>query len=86
MALRSTVPMLRPMPFGSPCAKQATYLSHSRQTQRGGYRISLQPSRFIHEPAAAEIQRDGADPVADPARKSERATAGFAAIRALLDG
>ncbi len=67
-------------------AKEALYLSHSRQTQRWGDRISLQPSRFIDELPAAEIQRDGADPVADAARKSERATAGFAAIRALLDG
>jgi len=67
-------------------AKEALYLSHSRQTQRWGDKISLQPSRFIDELPAAEIQRDGADPVADAARKSERATAGFAAIRALLDG
>ncbi len=30
------------------------------------------------------MQRDGADPVADAARKQERASAGFAAIKALL--
>ncbi|MHB8912392.1 MAG: UvrD-helicase domain-containing protein [Lysobacter sp.] len=67
-------------------AKEALWLSHSRQTQRWGDKISLQPSRFIAELPAAELQRDGADPVADAARKQERATAGFAAIRALLDG
>jgi ATP-dependent DNA helicase Rep len=33
---------------------------------------------------AAELQRDGADPVADAERKQERASAGFAAIRELL--
>lgn len=67
-------------------AKEALWLSHSRQTQRWGDKISLQPSRFLEELPAAEIQRDGADPVADAERKQERATAGFAAIRALLDG
>ncbi|HEY0505128.1 MAG TPA: 3'-5' exonuclease, partial [Lysobacter sp.] len=66
-------------------AKEALYLSHSRETQRWGDRIRLMPSRFLEELPAAEIQRDGADPVADAARKQERATAGFAAIRALLE-
>jgi len=66
-------------------AKEALYLSHSRETQRWGDRIRLRPSRFLDELPASEIQRDGADPVADAARKQERATAGFAAIRALLE-
>ena len=65
-------------------AKEALTLSHSRETQRWGDRIRLQPSRFIDELPAAEIQRDGADPVADATRKQERASAGFAAIKALL--
>ncbi|MFD0739588.1 UvrD-helicase domain-containing protein [Lysobacter koreensis] len=67
-------------------AKQALYLSHSRETQRWGDKIRLKPSRFFDELPAAEIQRDGADPAADAERKHERASAGFAAIRALLDG
>jgi ATP-dependent DNA helicase Rep len=67
-------------------AKEALYLSHSRETQRWGDKIRLQPSRFIEELPASEIQRDGADPVADAERKQERATAGFAAIKALLEG
>ncbi|MBW3549840.1 MAG: UvrD-helicase domain-containing protein [Proteobacteria bacterium] len=67
-------------------AKEALWLSHSRETQRWGDRIRLQPSRFLDELPAAEIQRDGADPVADAARKQERASAGFAAIKALLEG
>ena len=66
-------------------AKEALYLSHSRETQRWGDKIRLQPSRFIAELPAAELQRDGADPVADAARKQERASAGFAAIKALLE-
>ena len=66
-------------------AKEALVLSHSRETQRWGDRIRLQPSRFIAELPAAEIQRDGADLLADAARKQERATAGFAAIRAMLE-
>ncbi|MGY1426201.1 hypothetical protein [Lysobacter sp. A289] len=47
--------------------------------------IRLKPSRFFDELPAAEIQRDGADPVADAARKQERAAVGLGAIRALLD-
>lgn len=66
-------------------AKEQLWLSHSRETQRWGDKIRLQPSRFFDELPAAEIQRDGADPVADAARKQERAAAGFAAIRALLE-
>jgi ATP-dependent DNA helicase Rep len=60
-------------------------LSHSREAQRWGSKLRLQPSRFLDELPAAELQRDGADPVADAARKNERATMGFAAIKALLD-
>ena len=66
-------------------AKEQLWLSHSRETQRWGSKIRLQPSRFLDELPAAELQRDGADPVADAERKNERATAGFAAIKALLE-
>jgi ATP-dependent DNA helicase Rep len=65
-------------------AKQALWLSHSKQAQRWGEKLRLSPSRFIDELPAAELQRDGADPVADAERKAERANAGFAAIRELL--
>jgi ATP-dependent DNA helicase Rep len=65
-------------------AKEALWLSHSREAQRWGERQRLAPSRFIDELPAAELQRDGADPVADAQRKAERASAGFAAIRELL--
>jgi len=67
-------------------AKEALWLSHARQAQRWGETLRLAPSRFLDELPAAELQRDGADPVADAERKAERASAGFAAIRALLDG
>ncbi len=66
-------------------AKEHLWLSHARETQRRRSKIRLKPSRFLDELPAAELQRDGADPVADAAHKNERATAGFAAIRALLD-
>ncbi|MEP6633763.1 MAG: UvrD-helicase domain-containing protein, partial [Luteimonas sp.] len=66
-------------------AKEALWLSHAREAQRWGSRLRLKPSRFLDELPAAELQRDGADPIADAARKNERATAGFAAIKALLD-
>ncbi|GAA5067907.1 UvrD-helicase domain-containing protein [Lysobacter panacisoli] len=65
-------------------AKEQLWLSHSREAQKWGDKLRLQPSRFFDELPVAEIQRDGADPVADAARKQERAAAGFAAIKALL--
>ena len=65
-------------------AKRALWLSHAREAQRWGEKLRLSPSRFLDELPAAELQRDGADPVADAERKQERASAGFAAIRELL--
>ncbi|HEY0310518.1 MAG TPA: UvrD-helicase domain-containing protein [Luteimonas sp.] len=67
-------------------AKEALWLSHARQAQRWGEKLRLAPSRFLDELPASELQRDGADPVADAERKAERASAGFAAIRELLGG
>ena len=67
-------------------AKEQLWLSYSKKAQKWGDTIRLKPSRFLDELPAAEIQRDGADPVADAERKQERAAAGLAAIRALLDG
>lgn len=65
-------------------AKEQLWLSHSREASKWGDKLRLKPSRFFDELPASEIQRDGADPVADAARKQERAAAGFAAIKALL--
>ncbi len=67
-------------------AKDQLWLSHARETQRWGSKLKLAPSRFLDELPAAELQRDGADPVADAARKQERADVGFAAIKAMLEG
>ena len=75
----------RLMYVGITRAKEQLWLSHSREAQRWGEKQRLLPSRFIDELPAAEVQRDGADPEADAAQKQERASAGFAAIRALLD-
>ncbi len=66
-------------------AKEQLWLSYSKKAQKWGDTIRLKPSRFLDELPAAEIQRDGADPVADAERKQERAAVGLAAIRALLD-
>ena len=66
-------------------AKEQLWLSYAREAQRWGGKVKLAPSRFLDELPAAELQRDGADPVADAARKQERATVGFAAIKAMLD-
>src|SRR6478672_4316482 len=66
-------------------AKEQLWLSYSKEAQRWGERQRNLPSRFLNELPAAEIQRDGADPVADAEQKKERATVGFANIRALLE-
>jgi len=66
-------------------AKEQLWMSYSKVTRKFGEQIRLKPSRFFDEIPAAEIQRDGADPVADAERKKERASAGLAAIQALFD-
>ena len=75
----------RLMYVGITRAKIQLWLSHSRETRRFGERLRLQPSRFIDELPAEELQRDGADPVADAERKKERASVGLAAIQAMFD-
>jgi len=66
-------------------AKEQLWLSYAREATKWGDRVRHLPSRFLDELPTAELQRDGADPVADAAHKQERATAGFAAIKALLE-
>ncbi len=63
-------------------AKIQLWMSYSKLTRKFGEHVRLKPSRFFDEIPAEEIQRDGADPVADAARKKERASAGLAAIEA----
>jgi len=75
----------RLMYVGITRAKVQLWLSYSRETRRFREKVRLLPSRFLDELPAAELQRDGADPVADAQRKKERASAGFAAIQSLLD-
>ena len=74
----------RLMYVGITRAKSRLWLSYSRETRRFREKVRLKPSRFLDELPAAELQRDGADPVADAAAKKERAAAGLAAIQALL--
>jgi ATP-dependent DNA helicase Rep len=66
-------------------AKERLWMSYSKLTRKFGEHIRLKPSRFFAEIPAEEMQRDGADPVADAERKKERANAGLAAIQALFD-
>ena len=66
-------------------AKEQLWLSYAKEAQRWGERQRNLPSRFLDELPAAELQRDGADPVADAVHKQERASAGFAAFKALLE-
>ncbi|MCL7714785.1 UvrD-helicase domain-containing protein [Stenotrophomonas mori] len=66
-------------------AKTRLWMSYSRLTRKFGEHVRLKPSRFFDELPTAELQRDGADPVADAANKQERAQAGLAAIQALFD-
>ncbi len=76
----------RLMYVGITRAKIQLWLSYSREIRRFREKVRLKPSRFLDELPAAELQRDGADPVADAEHKKARANAGFAAIQALLDG
>jgi ATP-dependent DNA helicase Rep len=66
-------------------AREQVWLSHARESRRWGTRQRNLPSRFLDELPAAEVQRDGADPEADAADRRQRADAGFAAIKALLE-
>ncbi|HET6395624.1 MAG TPA: UvrD-helicase domain-containing protein [Pseudoxanthomonas sp.] len=74
----------RLMYVGITRAKTQLWLSYSRETRRFREKVRLRPSRFLDELPAEELQRDGADPVADAERRKERANASFAAIQALL--
>src|SRR5690606_38244891 len=76
----------RLMYVGITRAKQRRWLSYSRETRRVSEKVRRNPTRFLDDAPATELQRDGADPVADAERKKERASAGFAAIKALLGG
>ena len=61
------------------------WMTYSKLTRKFGEHIRLKPSCFFEEIPAGEMQRDGADPLADAAHKQERAKAGLAAILALFD-
>ena len=65
-------------------AKERLWLSHAKDAQRWGDKLRLKPSRFLDELPAAELQRDGADPVADAENKQERRRMAIEDIRALL--
>ncbi len=65
-------------------AKERLWLSHAKEAQRWGDKLRLKPSRFLDELPAAELQRDGADPVADAENKQERRRMAIEEIRALL--
>jgi ATP-dependent DNA helicase Rep len=65
-------------------AKQALYLSHSRETRRWGGIEQRRPSRFLDELPAADLHRDGADPERDAIHRKERASAQFKSIAAML--
>jgi ATP-dependent DNA helicase Rep len=65
-------------------AKEAVYLSHSRETKRWGGIEQRRPSRFLDELPATDLHRDGADPERDAAHRKERSSAQFSAIAALL--
>ena len=67
-------------------AKQALYLSHSRQSKRFGAIEARRPSRFFDELPAADLHRDGDDPARDGQARRERARAHLDAIGALLRG
>ena len=74
----------RLMYVGITRAKEALWLSHSRETKRWGGVEQRRPSRFLDELPAADLYREGADPERDATHRRERAGAQFSAIAALL--
>ncbi len=66
-------------------AKEHLVMSHSRETQRWGDTLKLQPSRFLDELPSGDLLRDGDDPEAELASKKERGRAHLAAMAALFD-
>ena len=65
-------------------AKDAVYLSHSRETKRWGGIEQRRPSRFLDELPVIDLHRDGADPERDAIHRKQRASAQFSTIAALL--
>jgi len=74
----------RLMYVGITRAKHRLWLSHSSQTKRWGQLLTLQPSRFIAELPAADVQRDGDDPEREAVQRRERGRAHLDAIASLL--
>ncbi len=67
-------------------AREAVWLSHSREARRWGSIEPRRPSRFLDELPAADLHRDGSDPARDAAHRQQRGRAQLDAIAALLDG
>ena len=67
-------------------AKQAVWLSHSREIKRWGSVEQCRPSRFLDELPAADLHRDGSDPERDAEHRQQRGRAQLDAIAALLAG
>src|SRR3546814_10219655 len=65
----------RLMYVGITRAKHRLWLSHSSQSRRWGQMQSLQPSRFLNELPAADLQRDGDDPEREAVQRRERGRA-----------
>ncbi|MFP4130705.1 MAG: UvrD-helicase domain-containing protein [Thiohalospira sp.] len=68
-------------------AQRSLTLTLARQRQRGGEKVSCDPSRFLEELPADELHwpgRDGAEE--DPTERRERNRSRLAALRGMLDG
>jgi ATP-dependent DNA helicase Rep len=65
-------------------AREAIWLSHSREARRWGSVEQRRPSRFLDELPAADLHRDGSDPGRDAEHRQQRGRAQLDAIAALL--
>ncbi|MBB5014137.1 UvrD-helicase domain-containing protein [Rehaibacterium terrae] len=74
----------RLMYVGITRAKEALWLSYSREARRWGETLRLQPSRFLAELPAGDLHRDGADPERDAEARRERTRTRLGAIAAML--
>ena len=65
-------------------ARRQLTLTFCRKRRRYGEWVACEPSRFIEELPAEQLEWEGGDAPVDPAKKQERGQAHLAAMRAIL--
>ncbi len=66
-------------------ARRLLYLTCARKRRRGGELVECEPSRFLAELPAEELEWEGRNADEDPERKKARGRAHLASLRAMLE-